>query len=464
MTVDDLRGFLAFVQSKAPREYLTIAEPLDARWELAAFTEALVKKMRMPVIEYTCVNDATLPVVHNVCASLSRIAKSCGCSTSELESRLASAYDHLIEPVRVTNAPVRESLHTHAGVDLGMLPQVFYTDTQTQPYISAAQVVAVDPDSGSSNISFHRLMIIDRNKLAIYMTPNGHLDRVFRRNAMKSQDTPVAAFIGAHPLWSLGSLAAGALSLDEMSVIGGLQGYPLSVVAGIHDETLLIPSHAEIAIEGYLSHTDLASEGPYGEAFGFVSAIDKRPVFHVTAMSHRHDPIFQDIVPGQLEHMTMTGLAVQVHLQKTLRAQFDFVTDIYLPTPMTVYVSVSDAIKSGDAHALLHYILAENRFIKHAVLFDQDIDIGNARQAQHALAMRVQADRDVLLLPKQSGNGLDPSELDGQTTKWGIDASSYAKFDKAPVRNRIPPSVSNALDVAAILKRASGQPGKRSGD
>lgn len=456
--VDDLRSFMAYVQTKAPREHLTIAESMDSRWQLAAFTEALVKKMRMPIIEYQDVRNTAMPVVHNVCASLSRVAKDCDCTVAELECKLAAAYDHQIPPQAVADGPVRENSHTGDDIDLGQLPAIFYTDSQSKPYISAAHVVAYDPQSGSLNISFHRLMIEGKDKLAIYMTPDGHLDQIFQKNAQIGEHTSIAVFIGAHPLWSLGSLAAGSLSIDEFSVIGGLLGYSLPVVSGIDDEKLRIPAHAEIAIEGYVSHTQGIDEGPYGEAFGYVSEVRRRPLIQVTAMTHRNDPIFQDIVPGQLEHLTMTGVAVQVYLQKTLKEQFDCVTEVFLPSPMTAHVAVSEIIRDSSAKDILQQILSENRFIKHAVLFDEEVDISNAKQTQNALAMRVQAHRDVIVLPDQSGNGLDPSEIEGKTTKWGIDASSYSKYSQAPRQNQLPEDVVKALDVAGILERAKKKP------
>lgn len=429
---------------------------MDGRWHLAAFTAALVNKMRMPIIEYQNVINTEMPVVHNVCASLSRVAKSKGWSVSQLEEKLSAAYAHQIAPTLVADVdgPVREIRYTGDEIDLGQLPSIFYTDSQSRPYLSAAHVVALDPLSGTLNISFHRLMIAGRDKLAIYMTPDGHLDQIFQHNSRQGQDTPIAAFVGAHPLWSLGSLAAGSLSLDEFSVIGGLLGYSLPVVKGIYSEELRIPSHSEIAIEGSVSCTQTIPEGPYGEAFGFVSEINDRPVVQVMALSHRREPIFQDIVPGQLEHLTMTGVAVQVYLRKRLKEQFDCITDIHLPTPMTVYVAVSESVRYSSASNILKNILNENRFIKHAVLFDEGVDISNARQTHYALAMHVQAHCDVIVIAGQPGNGLDPSEIDGKTTKWGIDASSFAKPLQGAKKNALPEHVLASLDVAGILKRA----------
>jgi len=145
-------------------------------------------------------------------------------------------------------------------------------------------------------------------------------------------------------------------------------------------------------------------------------------VFTVESISHRNNPIFQDIIPAQLEHLTMTGVAVQVHLQKSLLEQFSCVNRVFLPTAMTAYIAVSPEIKNASAHDIMSTILKEQRFVKHVVMFDDSVDISNAKQTQNAISVQVQAHRDVVTLTDQLGNELDPSEDNGRTTKWGIDA------------------------------------------
>ena len=455
---DDLRGFLDFVRTRAAREYLRVDVPLDGDWQLAAVTTGLRERMRMPVVEYARVRGTSMPVVHNVCASLNRVAKSRGWSVVELEERLARAYETPVPPALHERGPVRERVLRGDEVDLGLLPVIRYTESETHPYVSAAHVVARDPGSGALNASFHRLMITGRNALTIYMTPGGHLDGIFRANAGAGRDTPVAAFVGAHPLWSLGTLAAGPASLDELGVVGALLDRPLPTVAGLLEPGLRVPARAEIALEGELSFADRAAEGPYGEAFGFVSDVAERPVFTVRAMSHRRDPIFQDIVPGQLEHLTMTGAAIGVQIRAHLARAFPWVNAVHMPVPMTVHLGVPAAGGAVPAREVIAAVLDEHRFVKHVVAFDEAVNLADAREVQAAMALHVQADRDVVTLPGRAGNGLDPSEIDGRTTKWGIDATGHARAGGPPVGNRLPPSVVAGLDLKALLAQATERP------
>ena len=455
----DLRGFLSTLKSDHPREHVVIDDELSGDWELAACTIGLEQRLRVPVIEYTNVTGSPFTVVHNVCSSLPRIARVMDTTPDALESRLAAAYDAQLPPATVPNGPVRDVVLRGADVDLRRLPAIRYTETQTHPYLSAACLVARDPDGGALNLSFNRLMLDGPDALAIHMTPGSDLDEIFRCNAEAGRDTPVAAFIGSHPLWSLGSLASGPLSLDEYAVIGGLLGQPLDVVRGVVDDSLRVPARAEIVLEGYVSREEVTDEGPYGEAFGYVSPVGRRPVLRVELISHRERPLFQDIVPGQMEHMTMTSVAIKVHLRKTLVERFEGIVQVFLPAPMTVYVAVSSDTSADEVRAMLLEILTGQRFVKHAVAFGEDVKIDNAKQTQRALAMHVQLDRDLVELEDRPGNGLDPSERGGRTTKWGIDATGAAGVGDRAERNALPEAVRERLDVDAIWRRA--QPAKR---
>jgi 2,5-furandicarboxylate decarboxylase 1 len=450
----DLRAFIQSVKENSSREYLQIDDNLSADWELAACTTGLESKLRVPLIKYTSVAGSAFPVVHNVCSSLPRIARSIGESAGQLEERLDAAYDQLIAPTCLSTGPVRDVIHDAATVDLYCLPNIRYTQSESHGYLSAACLVAQDPNTQSLNLSFHRLMVVAKNRLAIYMTPGGHLDRIFRSNQLKKLDTPVAAFIGSHPLWSLGCLAAGPLSLDEYSVIGALLGTGLEVVPALAQSSLLVPARAEFSLEGVLRHDQEMEEGPYGEAFGYTSIKQTRPVFELSSLSYRHDAIFQDIVPGHQEHMVMTSAAIRVHLNRTLTARYPWITSLHLPAPMTLYIAASSDVESQGISDMLRTTLSEERFVKMITVFDDSVNISSAKETQKAIAVHVQADRDMVILPAMSGNGLDPSERDGKTTKWGIDATATSVKEGLVEANRLPDEVLSRIDISDILARA----------
>ena len=454
MTINrDMRSFIEWVKKNHPREHVTVTSEVSPDWEIAGVTQKFANKMRAPILEFSSVSGTSMPIVTNVCASMSRIAKYLDTSLGELEDKVAEAYQMPIPPViwqRSSVPPVRECIYRGVELNLYSLPQLRNTATETAGYLSAAAVVAYDPDSAAHNISFHRLMIVDRCRTAIYMTPGGHLDTIFKKNAARNRGTPISVFIGGHPLWSLGSLAGGALELDEMSIIGGLLGEPLQVTPGLIDSKLLVPACAEIVLEGNLNHNETVEEGPYGEALGFVSKSESRPIFEVVAMTTRTSPIFQEIVAGQMEHLNMTGVAVKAQLQISIVDYYPSIDEIYQPAPMTVYIRLSEKVGDADIKEIMREVLIKQRYLKQVVVFDHHISLRNPQQTNWALATMVQADKDIIVLPLQNGNGIDPSEQNGQTTKWGIDATAVKDYRSAPVRNEIPESVVDNINLEEL--------------
>ncbi len=460
MSQDDLRSFLEAVRTQSPRDYLVVEDKVSPVLEVAATVAKLASKMRMPILEFQQVQGSTMPVITNVCASLPRIAKGVGISPAELDARLLQAYEQPIAPrlCAAETAPVREHVYTGEEIDLYRLPQMRSTVQEEAPYLSAAAVIARDPDSGVSNISYHRCMLLDRKRAAIFMTSEGHLDRIYQANLTRQQSTAVAVFIGAHPLWALGSLAAGGMDVDELAVIGGLLGYPLAVTPSLVDAALQVPARAEIVLEGVIRHDQQAEEGPYGEALGYVSTREQRPVLEVQYMSTRKQPLFQEIIAGHIEHLNMTGTAVRIHLQRDIVHKYPMIAEIYQAGPMILYLRLAEALGNqdkSDVPELMRAILSSQRYVKQLIVFDNDVEIKNAQQTQWAIATMVQADRDIILLPDQAGNGIDPSERYGKTTKWGVDATAKADAAgaRAPEKNHIPQDELDKIDLNKLLKR-----------
>jgi len=103
---------------------------------------------------------------------------------------------------------------------------------------------------------------------------------------------------------------------------------------------------------------------------------------------------------------------------------------------------------------MLQTVLVEQRFVKHVVAFDSEVRLDNARDTQRAMALHVQADRDVIVEPEHLGNGLDPSERDGKTTKWAIDCTSSTESEGKAKINRLPQHVLDTLDTDSVIRRA----------
>ncbi|MDJ0938976.1 MAG: UbiD family decarboxylase [Woeseiaceae bacterium] len=441
----DLRSFLDWVSDKGASSYLHVDKTISPRFETTAVVQGMARKLRSPVIRFDDVEGSSYPMVTNVCASIDRVAKSVGLTVDELNARFVAALDAPVAPVVVAadEAPVRAISESMPEFPLSRFPELVYTATQEQPYITSSIVVARDPDTGAHNLSFHRLMIDSDDVAAIYMTPGGHLDQIWKKNAEAGKPTPVAAAIGTHPLWCYASLVSGPLEHDDWGVAGAVLGAPIALTSGQVDPELLVPAQSEFVLEGLLDAVDSREEGPFGEFLGYVAEPGSRPVVRFTSMSSREAPIYQDIVAGQVEHLTMSSISLRARLERDYFVANPAVVNFWLPAPMTLFLAIDASVQTDfDADALMQDLLGES-YLKQVYCFDADVDLRKLASVQSAIACFVQADRDVQVFEARNGNGVDPSEIDGKTAKVAVDARAKSK----PVRSELPEDFAASFDL-----------------
>lgn len=451
----DLRSFLDLVRQKRKADLVEVTREVSPRYETAAILTALEAKRRSPILLFRKVRGTGLPVVTNLGGSMGRLALALGCSLSEVGSRFEQAAAQRLAPQTIAQAPVHEVIHRDDEVDLSLLPpMVYHADDSERPYLTAAMVVARDPQTGIQNLSYHRMMIAGRNRTGIYMERGRHLHGIYEKYRARGEPMPIAVVNGLHPAITLGSLYAGPADVDEYEIIGGLLGQPLPVVPTVTGSGLLVPAAAELVLEGEVSVTEDTDEGPFGEFTGYGTGATRTPVFEVRALTHRRDPYFQDIVSGGMEHLLLSMPALEHRTLRDARAVAPGVRKIALPAPLTAIVSLRKA-DDDEPRRLLETLLRSDIYAKHVIVVDDDVEPGDLREVMAAMALQTQADRKVVVLQDQQGTPLDPScpSEKGRTAKMGIDATRPLVPARPVTRNRIPPEVLEAVDLAEILGR-----------
>ena len=298
------------------------------------------------------------------------------------------------------------------------------------------------------------MMIAGANRTGILMEAGGHLHGIFEAYRARKQDMPIAVFVGAHPLWSLGALYSGPREGGEYDVIGGLLGEPLLVVASRVDPGLHVPAAAELVLEGRVSHTETIREGPFGEFTGYGTGVTQTPVFTVEVMTHRQDFVFQDIVSGRMEHLVLSVPALEERTLRVVKGVCPGVQRIALVAPLTSIVAI-DKQDDDEPRRVIDAVLRSHIYAKHVIVVDADVDPGDLRQVMVAVALQTQADRKVHILSGEQGTPLDPSvrDADGTTAKMGIDATGPLQPARTFTRNAIPSEVLEAIDVREFLRK-----------
>jgi len=438
---EDFRSFLREMEETKEGGFIRIPKEVDTRYEVSAIVTKLERARQIPLLFFERIKGHTMPVVVNCYADRGRVARGCGVSKGELNQRVAQAYQKPIPPVEVSHAPVQEVVWQGDKVDIRMLPAMIYHNTDAAPYITAGIVLAKDPDTGDYNLSYNRLMVKGKDCLGIFMTVGKHLHSIFFKMEGQGRPLEVAVSIGNHPAWAIGALAVGPYNESELGIIGGLKGSPLEMVR-CKTVDLMVPAGAEIILEGEIAPNVREEEGPFGEFTGYATRPANNPVLRVKAITHRRDPIYQDICGGQhREHLTMATIPMEANYYRVIKGAVPEVEAVRAVAPFTLVISMRKKYE-GQARSALLAAFSADLYLKHAIVVDHDIDVADLQQVFWAMATRVQAARDIFIVPRARGSSLDPSaEPLGVVDKMGIDATAKPSLEQFAPISTVPQEV-----------------------
>jgi UbiD family decarboxylase len=417
----DLRRFL---DALGPEEFMEIAEPVDLA-SIAGILEGNPKAVlfRKPAGE-------SVPLVGNAAASRERLATAFGTTPDRLLSEVLARLRKKGSVVQVpqSQAPVQQVVLTGDECDFTKLPVHLQHGLDGAPYISASIDFTIDPATGWSNVGVRRLMLRGRRTAGIDLVAPSDLRAIYIERAGRGERLPVAFAVGTHPIDHVA--ATMRIPADELALIASLRDAPLGVVKCVTND-LLVPADAQFILEGYLDEKGhVEPEGPYGEFLGYYGGVKRNPVFHLTAITHRHDAVFQTAtISGRTMAHTDTSqlcaLRTEVTVWRALEVAVREVKAVYANAATGGMFNVRIAMQQrvpGEARNAIAAVFSCLANVKHVFVVDPDIDIFSNEQMEWALATRFQADCDLVLQDRMRAMPLDPS-LGGShhTAKAGFD-------------------------------------------
>lgn len=333
----------------------------------------------------------------------------------------------------VKDSPTMEVIKDE--VDLSELPIMTHFEKDAGPYITAG--VVVTEYGGVMNAAIHRLLIVDKTRMAARLVAPRHTYVLHKKAAEKGERLPVAIVIGAHPAITYASTTRVPAG-KEFNYAAALMGRPLEVFECSNG--IKVP-HAEIVLEGYIDPTERVDEGPFVDITGTYDVVRKEPVIHITRMMHRKDPIYHGIVPAGPEHLLMMGVPYEPRIFKAV-SEVTTVKNVVLTEGGCCYLHAVVQIEKqteGDGKNAIMAAFASHTSLKHVVVVDDDIDIFDMKDVEFAIATRVKGDMDIMIIPHVRGSSLDPrGAADGTTTKVGIDATKVLVNADTFERARMP--------------------------
>lgn len=411
MTDTVFRDFIERLRKEG--KLLELKKPASLNLELAGVMAALDGKPAYTE-KVTGLPDAR--VAGNIFSTRELICEYFGIRKDELIPKFILAINNPGKPVLVgaKDAPVLEITEE---TDLSKLPIPFHAPKDGGSYFSSAIVIAKDAKLGQ-NCSFHRMMVLD-GKRAVARILHRHLEEFINRNGGELE---VAVVVGAPINVLLAAATSVELGKDEMQIANSLA----SVRTVRLENGITVPADAEFVFEARISN-EFHDEGPFVDLTETYDIVRSQRIVEFGKVHHRKNPIWHVLLPGGLEHKLLMGMPREPTIYNEVAKVAQCTGVNITPGGCSWLHAVVGIKKKGedDGKKAIAAAFAGHKSLKHVAIVDDDIDIYNPMEVEWAIATRLQADKDAVILSGQKGSSLDPSADPNTyaTAKMGIDAT-----------------------------------------
>ena len=454
MKYKDLRDFIRQLEAKG--ELVRITQPIDTDLEM---TEIADRTLRAggPALLFENPKNHDMPVLANLFGTPERVAMGMGQESVEALREVGKLLAYLKEPEppkglkdlweklpvfkQVLNmpakvlkkAPCQEVVLTGDDLDLSKIPVQRCWPGDAAPLVTWGLSVTKGPHKKRQNLGIYRQQVIGKNKLIMRWLSHrgGALD--FREwcQTHPGEPYPVSVALGADPATILGAVTPVPDTLSEYAFAGLLRGDKTEVVKSISND-LQVPASAEIVLEGYIAQDETAPEGPYGDHTGYYNEVDDFPVFTVTHITHRKDPIYHSTYTGRPpDEPAILGVALNEVFVPILQKQFPEIVDFYLPPEGCSYrMAVVTMKKQYPGHAKrvmmgVWSFLRQFMYTKFVIVCDDDVNARDWNDVIWAITTRMDPARDTVMIENTPIDYLDfASPVSGLGSKMGMDATN----------------------------------------
>ncbi len=289
------------------------------------------------------------------------------------------------------------------------------------------------PHKERQNLGIYRQQVIAPNQVIMRWLSHrgGALDYLEWQKANPGSRFPLAVALGADPATILGAVTPVPDTLSEYAFAGLLRGGKTEVVKCLTNG-LMVPAGAEIILEGYLEPGVDALEGPFGDHTGYYNEVDRFPLFTITTITQRRNPIYHSTYTGRPpDEPAILGVALNEVFVPILQKQFPEIVDFYLPPEGCSYrLAVVSIKKQYPGHAKrvmlgIWSFLRQFMYTKFVIVTDDDINVRDWTDVIWAMTTRMDPVRDTTSIENTPIDYLDfASPVSGLGSKMGFDATN----------------------------------------
>ena len=444
MAWPNLQEFIAELERRGELKRIRI--PVDWNLEIAQIADRVMKGQG-PALLFEKVSGASFPLAINLFGTKARMELGLGVKDlNEIPARIEklleipnpsgfmeklSLLPKLAEmaqypPKVISRAPCQEVVIKDKP-SLGILPILQCWPQDAGRYITLGATITRNKATGRRNVGLYRLQMFDERTLGMHWQL--HKDGAEHwRGYAKGERMPVAIALGGDPASIYVASAPLPEGMDEYLFAGFIRREPVELVKGITVD-LELPAQAEIIIEGYVEVGEQREEGPFGDHTGYYSLPEPYPVLHVTAVTHRRDPVYVTTIVGRppMEDLWL-GKATERIFLPLLRKVVPEIVDMNFPAEGIFNNAVIVSIKKsypGQARKVAHALwgLGQVMFTKVIIVVDEWVNIHDLSEVAWLAFMNIDPRRDCFFVegPVDTLNHASPEWNFG--SKMGIDAT-----------------------------------------
>ncbi|MEJ2263770.1 MAG: menaquinone biosynthesis decarboxylase [Anaerolineales bacterium] len=424
MPLNDLREFITLLEEGG--ELVRIDTPVSPHLEITEITDRVSKGApeTNKALYFRNLSGFDIPVLINLFGSAQRMAWALGVNElDELNENLSGVIDPQLPrglrevlgrgqellnvfrsiglgPKKVRRAPVQEVIVENVALDFLPILQCWPKDGGR--FITLPQVITRDPVSGVRNVGMYRLQVVNQGSLLVHWQRHkGGAEHERVAKAEHEERIPAAIVLGGDPASMWCASAPLPPNIDEYLLAGYLRGAPVEFVDCV-SQSLEVPAQAEIVIEGFVDPNEHHPEGPFGDHTGYYTPIEPFPVFHITAITHRKDPIYPTTIVGipPMEDVWM-GKATERLFLPLMRLFLPEIVDVHMPAEGIFHNLVLVSIRKrypGHARKVMFGLwgLGLLSLAKAIVVFDEWVNVQDLSQAAWQALGNVDWSHDVV--------------------------------------------------------------------
>ena len=460
MSYESLKEFITRLESEG--ELIRIAEPVSPILEIAEITDRVSKSPDGgKALLFENVEGSAMPVLINAFGSWRRIQMALGVSSLEKIAQEIERFIKIAPPttlmdkakllpmllqaasfppktVSAGQASCQEVVMTGDAVDLDRIPVLQCWPNDAGRFITYPIVINRSLDQSIRNVGLYRMQVFDKRTTAMHWHIHKDGAHFFHEYQKANQRMEVAVAIGADPASCYAASAPLPYGIDEFLLAGFIRKKAVPLVK-CKTVDLEVPAHAEIVLEGYIDPAEMRLEGPFGDHTGYYSQDGDYPVFHITAITHRKDPVYLTTIVGiPPQEDFYLGKATERIFLPLLRTQLPEIVDMNMPLEGVFHNCVIVSLEKRypmQARRIMTTLwgMGQMSFVKTIIAVDADVDVQNEEQILKLLLNETDLEQDLFfsegildVLNHASDQALYGSKL-------GIDATR--KIDGEPSRH-----------------------------